>query len=95
MFFAYQFGILLFFISVSSAILVTRAGARGQIETRGVTSVSLVTHKIADGSATFVEKLSVVALTAFGAFISPLWLISSGILGGVLYAIFDVWLGWT
>ena len=95
MFFAYMLGVLLLFIVVSSALAVTRAGAQAEIRARGFTNVGLVTHKIADGSATFVEKLMVVAMTAFGAFISPLWLISSGTIGGILYAIFDVWLGWT
>jgi hypothetical protein len=87
-FFAYFFGVLLVLIITSSALAVTQAGARAQIEARGFTQVSLVTHKIANGSATFADKFGVVLMTIFGAFLSPLWLISSAIVGGLLYAIF-------
>ena len=88
-------GVLLFFIVVSSVLAVTRGGAQAEINARGFANVGLVTHKIADGTASISEKIMVVVMTALGAFISPLWLISSAVVGGILYATFDVWLGWT
>lgn len=95
MFILYMLGVLIFFIVVSSLLAITRAGARAEIAARGFANVGLVTHKIAGGTATFSEKALVVVMTVLGAFISPLWLITSAVIGGVLYAIFHAWLGWT
>jgi hypothetical protein len=90
MFILYMLGVLLFFIVGSSLLAVTRFGARGEIGARGAANVSLVTHKIANGSATFGDKLLVVLMTAFGAFLSPLWLGSSALIGGILYVVFEI-----
>jgi hypothetical protein len=90
MFILYMLGVLLFFIVGSSLLAVTRFGARGEIGARGAANVSLVTHKIASGSATFGDKLLVVLMTVFGAFLSPLWLVTSALVGGILYFIFEI-----
>ena len=82
--------VLIFFIVVSSLLAVTKFGARGEIQARGFTEVSLVTHKIANGTATIGDKFLVVIMTAFGAFISPLWLGTSALVGGILYLVFEV-----
>ena len=95
MFLVFMLVVLLFFIVVSSLLAVTRAGARAEIQARGFSQVGLVTHKIADGSASLGERLMIVAMTAFGGFVSPMWLIASAVIGGIFYCIFDVWLGWT
>ncbi len=91
MFITYMVSVLLFFIVVSSLLAVTRFGARGEIQARGFTEVGLVTHKIANGTATIGDKVLVVLMTAFGAFISPLWLGTSALVGGILYLVFEVW----
>jgi hypothetical protein len=90
MFILYMLGVLLFFIVGSSLLAVTRFGARGEIGARGAANVSLVTHKNASGSATFGDKLLVVLMTVFGAFLSPLWLVTSALVGGILYFIFEI-----
>jgi len=94
MFIVYMLGVLAFFIIASFLLAVTRAGAQAEIQARGFANVGLVTHKIADGSATWGDKLSVIIATALGAFVSPLWLLSSVFIGGILYAILHMWLGW-
>ena len=87
----YMFGVLLFFIVASSILAVTKFGARGEISARGVANVGLVVHKIASGTASFGDKALVVLMTVLGAFISPLWLGASALIGGFLYLIFEVW----
>lgn len=84
-------GVLLFFIVGSSLLAVTRFGARGEIGARGVANVSLVVRRIANGSASFTDKLLIVAMTALGAFLSPMWLIASAAIGGLLYLVFEIW----
>jgi hypothetical protein len=91
MFILYMFGVLLFLIVVSSILAVTKFGARGEIGARGAGSVSLVVHKIANGTATLGDKVMVILMTVFGAFISPLWLGASALIGGILYLVFEVW----
>lgn len=91
MFIIYMLSVLLFFIVVSSLLAVTRFGARGEIQARGFTEVGLVTHKIANGTATIGDKVLVVLMTALGAFISPLWIGTSALVGGTLYLVFEVW----
>ena len=91
MFILYMLGVLLFFIVGSSLLAVTRFGARGEIGARGAANVSLVVHKIANGTATLTDKFLIVAMTAFGAFLSPMWLIASAAIGGLLYLVFEIW----
>jgi hypothetical protein len=91
MFIIYMLSVLIFFIVVSSLLAVTRFGARGEIQARGFLEVGIITHKIADGTATIREKVMVVLMTAFGAFISPLWVVTSALVGGILYLVFEVW----
>ncbi len=79
--------------SASSAI--TPKGAREEINARGVANVSLVTHKIANGTASFGDKIGIVLTTVIGAFFSPMWLIAASIIGTILYLIFHMWLGIT
>lgn len=79
----------------SASTAVTKKGARQEIRARGATNVGLITHKIANGTATLSDKTGIVVTTILGAFISPLWLAASGILGTLLYLIFHVWLGWS
>ena len=95
MIFAYMLAVFLVFAVFSSALAVTRAGATAKIQARGMPDVSLATLKIENGTARFGEKLGVIVISFFGAFISPLLLISSAIAGGILYAVFDLWLEWT
>ncbi len=87
----YMFGVLLFFIVASSILAVTKFGARGEIGARGATNVGWVVHKIANGTATIGDKVLVILMTVFGAFISPLWLGASALIGGLLYLVFEVW----
>jgi hypothetical protein len=53
--------------------------------------LSLVVHKIANGTATLGDRAMVILMTVFGAFISPLWLGASALIGGILYLVFEVW----
>lgn len=91
MFVFYMLSVLLFFIVTSSILAVTKFGARGEIGARGTANVGLVVHKISNGTATFGDKIMVILMTVFGAFISPLWLGASALIGGFLYLIFEVW----
>lgn len=91
MFVIYMLSVLLFFIVASSLLAVTKFGARGEIGARGAANVGLVVHKIANGTASIGDKILVVLMTAFGAFLSPLWLGASALVGGILYMVFEVW----
>ncbi len=95
MFLLYMLGILVVLTFWSASAAVTQKGARQEIWARGATNVGLITHTIANGTATLGEKAGVVVATFLGAFISPMWLATSGILGGLLYLICHVWLGWS
>ena len=95
MFLIYMLGVLFALIIWSSTSAITRKGAQQEIWARGATNVGLITHKIANGTATFGEKFLTVMMTIFGAFISPMWLGASAIVGGLLFLIFHIWLGWT
>jgi hypothetical protein len=79
--------------SASSA--VTRKGARAEILALGAPNVGIVTHKIANGTATLGAKIGVVLATILGSFMSPLSIAVSALLGGLLFLIFHIWLGWT
>ena len=91
----YMLGILVVLMFWSASAAVTERGARQEIWARGAANVGLITHKIANGTATLSDKANVVLATILGAFISPMWLATSGILGGLFYLIFHVWLGWS
>lgn len=91
----YMLGVLVALIIWSATSAVTQKGARQEIWARGTTNVGLVTHKIANGTATFGDKISVVIVTILGAFLSPMWIAASAFLGGLLFLIFHIWLGWT
>ena len=91
MFIIYMLGVLLFFIVASSLLAITKFGARGEIGARGAANVGLVVHKVANGTATVRDKILIILMTAFGAFLSPLWLGASALVGGILYLIFEVW----
>lgn len=95
MFLLYMLGTLVVLMFWSASAAVRQKGARQEIWARGATNVGLITHKIANGTATIGEKAGVVVATILGAFISPMWLAASGILGGLLYLICHVWLGWS
>lgn len=95
MFPLYMLGVLLVLMLWSASSAVTKKGARQEIWARGATNVGLITHKIANGTASLSDKVGVVVATILGAFVSPLWLAASGILGGLLYLICHVWLGWS
>lgn len=88
-------GVLFALIIWSATSAITRKGARQEIWARGATNVGLVTHKIANGTATFGDKIGVVIATILGAFLSPMWIAASAIFGGLLFLIFHIWLGWT
>lgn len=90
MFLIYMFSVLLFFVVVSSVLAVTRAGAQAEIQARGIANVGLVTHKIASGSAILKDKLLIVLMTIFGAFLSPLWLGASALISGILCFVFEI-----
>lgn len=91
----YILGVLVTLMIWSASSAVTQKGAQQEIWARGTTNVGLVTHKIANGTATLGDKISVVVATVLGAFLSPMWLAASAILGGLLFLIFHIWLGWT
>jgi hypothetical protein len=95
MFLLYMLGVLFALIIWSAACAVTRKGASQEIWARGAANVGLVTHKIADGTASLGDKVGVVIATALGAFISPMWLVASALVGGILFLIFHIWLGFT
>jgi hypothetical protein len=69
---------------------VTTKGARQEIEVRGRLNVSLLTHKVASGDATFAEKVMISIMTLCGAFISLPFIFASAILGGLAYAVVQV-----
>lgn len=89
----YILGVLSLLIFWSASTVVTRKGAREEIQARGATNVGLITHKIANGTATLSDKTCIVGATVIGAFFSPMWLVASGILGSLLYLICHVWFG--
>jgi len=88
-------GVLVALIIWSACSAVTQKGAIKEIWARGATDVGLVTHNIANGTATLGDKMGVVVATIIGAFLSPIWIAASAIVGSFLFLVFHIWLGWT
>lgn len=91
----YMLGVLVALIIWSARSAVTQKGASQEIWARGATNVGLATHKIANGTATLGDKMGVVVATIIGAFLSPMWIAASAIIGSFLFLIFHILLGWT
>jgi hypothetical protein len=75
---------LLCITAVSCATALTRAGAQAEVTARGIASTPFGVIMVANGTATLSHKLAVVSSTVMGAFMSPLWIIVSLIIGGFI-----------
>jgi hypothetical protein len=79
--------VLLCLTAMSCAIALTRAGAQAEVDARGLGSTPFCVVMVAHGKATLSHKLAVVSLTVMGAFMSPLWIVISLVIGGILKAL--------
>jgi hypothetical protein len=86
----YMFGVFVISVFWSAIFSLTRSGAMREINLRGVSKVSCRTLKIADGTATLGDKVSIIITTILGSLVCTPFIIVSILVGGILYFIVEV-----
>lgn len=89
----YFFGFMGFGILCSIVTGITKWGARGEISARGAHKVSMLTHRVANGTASGWDKLGLIVSTILGACMSLLLIVTSLAVAGFLYLILNVLCG--
>ncbi len=92
---AYLFIVAVFATQVIASCIfqTTKSGARREINVKGVMNTGYSTHRVADGTATFSDKLGIIISTILGSFVCVPFLIMSVVVGGILYFIARMFLG--
>tara|TARA_R110001606_G_C14877230_1_gene590746 strand:- start:189 stop:470 length:282 start_codon:yes stop_codon:yes gene_type:complete len=83
----YIIGVFIVQVAWSALSAITESGARKEIEIRGIAGVGNSTLKVADGTATVGDKFGIIVMTVLGGLMSPPFIITSGIIGGIIYFI--------
>jgi hypothetical protein len=86
----YIVGVFFLLVLCSVIVSLTRSGAMREINLRGVSKVSCRTLKIADGTATLGDKVSIIITTILGSLVCTPFIIVSILVGGILYFIVEV-----